>query len=82
MDKTKPTERPKPMSAAELRRNLAGFEKAIRDQADSFAEMAADAGSGYVRGLTEGHSAAYKQTLVFLHIWTDGEFGDAIGDGA
>ena len=66
----------KRMSAAELRRNLAGFEKAIRDQAGSFAEMVTDAGSEWARGTFEGQRDAYQMTLKFLHIWTDGEFGD------
>lgn len=68
----------KQMPAAELRRNLAGFEKALRDQAESFAAYLTDdySGSGYARGILEGQRDGYRMALKFLHIWTDGEFGD------
>lgn len=61
---------------AEMRSNLAGFEKALRDRRDSTQQIAADLGPD-AKAFVEGQVSAYRIVLDSLHMWTDGEFGEA-----
>lgn len=69
---------PKRTTAAELRRNLAGFEKSLRDRIAQDEQSAADYPSDEsLKVFFEGRATAWRGALVSLHIWTDGEFGEA-----
>lgn len=67
----------KRMSAADLRRNLAGFEKSMRDRLAETEQALVDWTTESLRSYYEGRQAAYQNSLVALHIYTDGEFGEA-----
>lgn len=67
---------PKRVSAADLRRNLEGFEKSTRERL-AYAEQAlVDFASSSDVERYQGQRDALRGVLVSLHIWTDGEFGD------
>lgn len=67
----------KRMPAAELRRNLAGFEKGMRDRLADTEQALVDYRAESLKNYYEGRRDGFVNTLISLHIWTDGEFGDA-----
>lgn len=70
----------KRMSAAEaLRRNVAGFEQSLRDRlAEAEAALARYESIEPLRVRYEENEAVYRLVLSALHIWTGGEFGEAL----
>lgn len=67
----------KRQTAAELWRNLAGFEKGMRDRLADAEQALVNYRVESLKSYYEGRRDGFVNTLIALHIWTDGEFGDA-----